>query len=195
MQAAPNQRLTLWIALGLNATMFLVGLAIGLVGQSSGLIADSLDMLADATAYGIALWAIHKAPQFQARAAFTSGIFLALLGFGALGDALRRGLVGSAPEGTYMIATALLSLGVNVTVMRLLGRVREEGVHLKAAWIFTRADVVANAGVILSGLIILVTGWRMTDVVVGALIAAYIVKESFEILADARRELTIQKVP
>jgi Co/Zn/Cd efflux system component len=106
---------------------------------------------------------------------------------------LRRGLVGSTPEGTYMIATALLSLGVNVTVMRLLGRVRGQGVHLKAAWIFTRADVVANAGVILSGLIILVTGWRMTDVVVGALIAAYIVKESFEILAEARRELTIQK--
>jgi cation diffusion facilitator family transporter len=189
MRAAPNQRLTLWIALGLNATMFLVGLTVGWVGQSSGLIADSLDMLADATAYGIALWAIHKAPKFQARAAFTSGIFLALLGSGALGDALRRGLVGSAPEGTYMIATALLSLGVNVTVMRLLGRVREEGVHLKAAWIFTRADVVANAGVILSGVIIMVTGWRMTDVVVGALIAAYIVKESIEILVEARREL------
>jgi hypothetical protein len=56
---SPAQRKVLSIALGLNATMFVVGLVAGLIGQSSGLIADSLDMFADAVAYGIALSAFQ----------------------------------------------------------------------------------------------------------------------------------------
>jgi Co/Zn/Cd efflux system component len=75
---------------------------------------------------------------------------------------------------------------VNGLVFYLLGRQREKEVHLKAAYIFTRADVIANLGVIASGAVIAMTEWRHADLVVGALIGLYIMRESLEILEEAR---------
>ena len=85
-----------------------------------------------------------------------------------------------------MIVIAGVALAVNVYVLRLLSRQRRDEVHLKAAWIFTRADVVANAAVILAGLAVLLTSLRYFDLVVGGAIALYVVKEALEILREAR---------
>jgi Co/Zn/Cd efflux system component len=179
------QQRVLKLALTLNVTMFVVGLVAGLVGQSSGLIADSLDMLADASAYAIALLAVHRGELFKARAARSSGVLLILLGVGVLVDVARRSLLGHAPEGGVMIAVASVSLLVNVSVLRLLGRVRNEGVHLNATWIFTRVDVIANLGVIVSGVVVALTSFRAADMIVGAAIGLYVVKEAVEIIKEA----------
>lgn len=183
----PEQQRVLRIALALNATMFVVGLAAGLLGRSSGLIADSLDMLADASAYAIALLAVSRGELFKVQAARLSGTLLMLLGVGVLADVLRRALGGHEPAGWVMIAVASLSLVVNVTVLRMLGRVRDQGVHLNATWIFTRVDVIANLGVIASGLVVLLTPFRFADMIVGGAIGLYVIKEGLEILRDAAR--------
>lgn len=117
-------------------------------------------MLADAAAYAIALLAVSRGARFKTSAARVSGVLLTLLGFGVLADVARRGWLGSEPEGGIMVAVALISLAVNATVLRMLGRVRGQGVHLNATWIFTRVDVIANLGVIVSGLIVLLTPFR-----------------------------------
>ena len=84
------------------------------------------------------------------------------------------------------MATAALALVVNATVMMLLRPSRRGEVHIRAAWIFTRADVVANAGVIVSGLLVMMTGVRYADLLVGAAIGVYVIKEALEILREAR---------
>ena len=173
--------------------MFLIGLGAGIYGQSNGLIGDSLDMFADAVAYGIALMAMSRGLLFKARAARLSGLLLLLLGVSVLIDAIRRSLIGSAPDSTVMMVAASASLIINLYVFRSLGRVRMEGIHLNAAWLFTRADVVANIGVIVSGAVLALTGFRYADVAVGALIALYILTESFEIIKDARH--AVKKCP
>lgn len=180
------QRRTLWIALGLNAAMFVVETTAGLFAHSTGLVADGLDMLTDATAYAIALAAIGRSGRFKSNAATLSGTLLLLVGLGLLVDVVRRMLWGGEPEGGWMIAIAGIALAVNVYVLRLLSRQRRDEVHLKAAWIFTRADVVANAAVIVAGLAVLITGLRYFDLVVGGGIALYVVKEALEILREAR---------
>ena len=174
-------------ALGLNATMFVVGLAAGLIAESLGLIADSLDMLADALAYGLSLAAISRPALFKARVARLSGTLLLLLGAGVVLDVARRTWLGSDPESGVMMVTAALSLAVNAYVIRLLTRFRRGEVHLRAAWLFTRADVVANIGVIVSGLLVLLTGSRYPDLIVGLAIGAYVIREALEILENARR--------
>jgi cation diffusion facilitator family transporter len=180
------QRRVLRIALALNGTMFVVGTVAGLIGQSSSLIADALDMLADASAYAIALGAVGRSARFKAGAATLSGSLLLLLGGMVLLDVGRRALLGSEPESAVMIAVAFVSLLVNTTVLRMLGRYREGEVHLRATWIFTRVDVIANVGVMLSGLLVLLTGSRFPDLVVGGAIGVYVMKEAFEILGEAR---------
>ncbi|WP_263356596.1 cation transporter [Acidicapsa ligni] len=183
---SPAQRQVLSIALGLNATMFVVGLVAGLIGQSSGLIADSLDMFADAVAYAIALSAFNRGTAFKAKAAMVSGGVLLILGIGVLLDSIRRGAFGSAPESHVMMGVASISLLVNATVLYLLGKYRDQGVHLRATWIFTRVDVIANLAVILSGMTILLTGFRFIDLIVGGAIGLYVIKEAFEIIGEAR---------
>jgi Co/Zn/Cd efflux system component len=180
------QRRVLRIALVLNVTMFIAGLVAGLLGQSSSLIADALDMLADASAYAIALGAIGRSTRFKAGAATLSGSLLLLLGVLVLLDVGRRALFGSEPESLVMMAVAFLSLLVNANVLRMLGRYREGEVHLRATWIFTRVDVIANVGVMLSGLVVLLTSSRFPDLIMGGAIGVYVVKEAFEILSEAR---------
>jgi len=180
------QRGVLRLALGLNATMFVVGMVAGLIGQSSSLIADALDMLADASAYAIALGAVGRSARFKAGAASLSGGLLLVLGILVLLDVGRRALVGSEPESMVMMAVAFVSLLVNATVLRMLGRYREGEVHLRATWIFTWVDVIANIGVMLSGLLVWLTGARFPDLVMGAAIGIYVAKEAIEILSEAR---------
>ncbi|MCJ2181811.1 cation diffusion facilitator family transporter [Novosphingobium sp. 1949] len=182
-----TQRQALRLALALNAIMFLVEVGAGVHARSTGLIADGLDMLTDATVYAVALAAITRSADFKARAAFWSGTLLLLTGLGVVLEAVRRAFTGGAPEGLWMIAVATLALGVNAFVLRLLARQRSREVHMRAAWIFTRADVVANAAVIASGLAVLASGWIGFDLVVGVGIGLYVMREAFEILREARK--------
>ena len=181
-----TQLRVLRIALALNAAMFVVGTVAGLIGQSSSLIADALDMLADASAYAGALGAVGRSSRFKARAATVSGSLLLALGILVVLDAGRRALLGSEPESAVMIAVAFASFLVNVNVLRLLGRYRKGEVHLRATWIFTRADVIANIGVIVSGFLVLLTRSRFPDLLAGSAIGIYVVKEAIEILREAR---------
>lgn len=181
-----EERRSLWWALALNAAMAVIGGIAGWLADSTGLLADALDMLSDASAYAIGLSAIGRTALFKARAASVSGAVLLLLGAGMLFEVGRRLFQGSEPASGAMVAVALLSLAVNVTVLRLMRRFRNSEVHLRAAWIFTRADVVANLGLIAAALLVLATRSPIPDLLVGAAIGLYVMREALEIVREAR---------
>ena len=183
-----QERRILIIALALNAAMAVIGGVAGWIAQSTGLLADALDMLSDATAYSIGLLAIGRSVRFKINAAYLSGSLLLLLGVAVLVEVGRRVAFGAEPLSGWMIGTALLSLIVNLIVLRLLTPLKSGEVHLRATWIFTRADVVANVGVILAGLLVLWLSSPYPDFVIGALIGLYVIKEAAEILLDARAD-------
>jgi cation diffusion facilitator family transporter len=180
------ERRILWIALGLNAAMAVIGSVVGWFGESTGVLADALDMLSDASAYAVALFAVGRSAAFKARAATLSGAVLALLGAGVLVEVIRRAFFGAEPLSSVMMGMAALSFVVNLTVLRLLRPLRSGEVHLRASWIFTRADVVANVGVFVSGAVVALSGSRYPDLIVGAAIGGYVIKEALEILGEAR---------
>lgn len=180
------QRRVLVLALLLNALMFLVGFIAGVIAQSSALLADSLDMLADALAYSVALYAIGRTQLFKSHAATVSGFILIVLGSGVLLDVARRAIFGATPEGRIMLAIAAVSLVVNSFVLYLLTRYRDKEVNLRASWICTRADVLANAGVMVSAACLWLTGWRYIDLMIGVVIGIFVLKGAFEILGTAR---------
>jgi Co/Zn/Cd efflux system component len=142
-------------------------------------------MLADASAYAIALLAMKRGALFKSNAARWSGSVLLFLGMGIVFDVVRRGFLGSEPQGQAMMIFSAVSLVVNITVLRMLGKFRHGEVHLRATWIFTRVDVLANLGVFASGLTVLFTGHRLADLVVGLAIGLYVVKEAIGILREA----------
>lgn len=179
------QQRALGIALALNASMFFVESTAGWFAGSTALLADALDMLADAVGYGIALFAIGRSVISKTRAAHTSALMLGILGVSVILETVRRAVVGSAPEGAVMLAVAMLSLIVNAVVLQMLARYRDGEVHLHAAWIFTRADVIANIGVILAAVLVRMTQSRIPDLVMGLAIGVYVVREALEIRSRA----------
>lgn len=169
-----------------NAVMFLVEIVTGWIAQSTGLIADSLDMFADAAVFAMSLYAVGRAVAVKRRAARISGILQLLLALGALAEVVRRFIEGSEPRSSLMIGIATLALIANAACMWTLARHRKGGVHMQASWIFLSNDVIANAGVILAGILVLVTKSQIPDLAVGAAIAAVVFFGSLRILRLTR---------
>ena len=189
---ATNQaeRRVLLALLVINGVMFVVELFAGIVADSTGLIADSLDMFADATVYGIAFYAVGRSLTAKRHAAVLSGGFQILLALGVAIDVLRRAIYGSEPVSDLMMIVGTIALVANLSCLALLSKHREGEVHMRASWIFSVNDVLANLGVIFGGVLVLIFGSRWPDLVIGAVIVLLVMRGGVRILQDAEREKT-----
>lgn len=191
-QAEKLERKTLITLLLINAVMFVTELAFGLLAQSTGLIADSLDMLADAAVYGIALYAVGRGLLRQTKAAEVSGYLQTILGTGVLLEVVRRVMFGSEPESMLIVSVGAAALVANLVCLGLISKHRNGGIHMRASWIFSTNDVIANLGVIVSGVLVAVLGSRIPDLIVGAVISAIVVRGGMQILKETRQARTCQ---
>jgi len=170
-----------WL-LAINFVMFVVEISVGWVAQSTGLIADSLDMFADATVYGLALYAVGKSVRGKLRAAQVSGWLQLILALGALAEVVRRFIFGSEPVSSLMMSFGFLALIANTICLVLINKQKGSGAHMKASWIFSANDVIANLGVILAGALVAMTGSRYPDLMIGCLIAIIVLNGARRIL-------------
>jgi Co/Zn/Cd efflux system component len=174
----------------INGVMFVAELSIGWWAQSTALIADALDMLADAMVYCVGLYAVGKSLLVKAHAARISGSLQVLLGLLVLIDIVRRIIVGSEPVSTLMMSMGFIALIANITCLILIAKHREGEVHMRASWIFSKNDVIANLGVILAGGLVAWTGSRLPDLVIGLLVALIVIRGGILILQDAKATRT-----
>ena len=173
----------------INGFMFLFEIGLGWYAQSTGLIADSLDMLADAIVYAIGLYAIGKSLQHKANAALVSGYFQGVLGLMILVDIIRRIYLGSEPVSFMMMSVGVIALIANVYCLRLIDSQKDGEVHMRASWIFSKNDVIANTGVILGGVLVWALDSRWPDLIIGSLISLVILNGARHIISDAKQEL------
>ena len=182
------ERKTLRILLLINGTMFVVGIVAGVLADSTALVADSLDMFADASVYTMSLYAVGKSAHHKNRAATLSGIFQITLAVMVVVDVIRRFVWGSSPESGWMMAMAFLALIANSYGLYLLSKHRKGEVHMRASWIFTQNDVIANFSVIVAGLLVTLFNSRFPDLIVGFGIASLVVWGGISIIRDAQRD-------
>jgi Co/Zn/Cd efflux system component len=171
--------------------MFGVELAAGIFADSTGLLADSLDMLADAAVYGLSLAAVGGAPSAKARAALVSGYFQIALGLGVAMEVARRFIGESEPRSSWMMAVGGLALLANVASLAMLAKHRNGEIHLRASFIFSTNDVLANLGVILAGFLVAATGSRLPDLAIGAAVVLLVLRGGLRIVRDALRARTL----
>ena len=181
-----SERRVLIALLLINGVMFVAEFIVGWWAQSTALIADAFDMLADAMVYGVGLYAVGRSLLVKAHAARISGVLQVLLGLLVLFDILRRIMVGSEPASALMMAMGFFALIANVTCLILISKHREGEVHMRASWVFSRNDVIANLGVILAGGLVAWTGSRLPDLVIGLLVALIVIRGGVLILQDAK---------
>ena len=162
--------------------MFFIEGIIGWLDNSAGLMADGLDMLSDAIVYGIALFAVGKAAKHKLQAAHFAGfieIVLALAAFGRVGYQVYYSYY---PQAESMIAISLLALAVNVYSLFIIRKEKEEGVHMKASYIFSANDVIANLGVIVAGFLVMYFNSPLPDWIIGIIIGFVVLSGAIRIL-------------
>lgn len=179
-----QERRTLMIVLGINAFMFVFELALGLLAESTGLIADSLDMLADASVYSISLYAVGKSANLKTGAAKSSGVIQIILALLVVGDVIRRFVYGSEPVSALMMAVGFIALAANSVCLSLVAKHGNDGIHMRASLIFSKNDVIANIGVILSGALVWALDSRYPDLLIGLAIAALVLRGGIRILKE-----------
>tara|TARA_R110000744_G_scaffold166285_3_gene283344 strand:- start:1850 stop:2476 length:627 start_codon:yes stop_codon:yes gene_type:complete len=190
-----EQRTLLWTVLGLNGGMFFVEFIAGWLGDSSGLMADSLDMLADAMVYMVGLYAVGKAIQYKAKAALFNGSLQLVLAGLILIDVVMRLVGGSEPQTGIMLWISLLALAVNLFCFILLSRYRTGDINMRASWICSRNDMIANVGVIISAGLVVWLDSAIPDLVIGTIIALVIVQSSVKIVQESRAILKGEDKP
>ncbi|WP_202412305.1 cation transporter [Duganella fentianensis] len=181
---AGEARTLRWL-LSINGTMFLVEMIWGWLSQSTGLISDSLDMFADAAVYVLALFAVGRSLAHKRRAAHLAGWLQLVLAIGAIAEVIRHGVSGSEPESVTMMGIGAVALVANIACLILIAKKRDHGAHMKASYIFSANDVIANLGVIIAGALVTWTGSRYPDLIIGLIIGVIV-------LGGARRILRLQ---
>ena len=184
--SAPVEKRTLVLLLAINAGMFVVELGIGLLANSMGLIADSLDMLADAGVYTAALLAVGSTTRRKTHAATVSGVLQLTLATGLAFEIARRAVEGSEPVSALMIAVSAVALCANTACLVLLRKHRDGEIHMRASWIFSTTDVQVNVGVILAGVLVMLTGSAVPDLLIGLAIIGIVVRGGVRILRQAK---------
>src|SRR3546814_2221114 len=86
---------------------------------------------------------------------------------GILIDVGRRYLQGSEPIGPTMMVMSAIAGVVNYLCLRLLQRLKDPDVNLRAATTFSFNDFISNGGLLLAGVLVLWLGTNWPDLVVG----------------------------
>ena len=185
------------VGIGLNVAFVLVEAGYGLAANSVALLADAGHNLSDVLGLAVAWIAsvLSKRPPSgrytyglkgsSILAALFNAVFL-LLAVGAIAwEAILR-LLDPAPvaAGTVMVVAAI-GIAINGFTAWLFASGREGDLNIRGAYLHMAADAAVSAGVVVAGLVILVTGALWLDPVVSLVIAGVIVWGTWGLLRDS----------
>ena len=188
-QADPLWRRILWVALIVNAAMFLVEMFAGAAADSRALHADALDFLGDAANYAISLAVVGAALAWRARAALLKSLFMLCFAAWVFGSAIFAFLNGTTPDPATMGAVGALALAANAGVALLLYRYRKGDANMRSVWICSRNDAIGNVAVMLAALGVLGTGSAWPDLIVAGVMATLALTGGAQVLRQAQTEL------
>ncbi len=207
-----SRKHVLVIVLLLTSVYFVAQIIIGLVIGSLALLSDAGHMLIDVCGLVMALLAISFSQKaatpkrtygFYRAEILTSllnSLFLILLSFYILYEAYQRILSPSEIGGYPIILVASIGLGINLLGIILLrpytkfnesnasyhdkeGNVREEkNLNIHGAYLEIFADTIGSVGVILAGLIIVLTKFYQVDALISIGIAIFILPRTWSLL-------------
>lgn len=207
-----NRKKILVIVLFLTSSYFIVQVTIGLVIGSLALISDAGHMLIDVGAVVMALLAIsfsQKPPTPQRTygfyrteilASLLNCVLLILISLYILYEASNRILHPIEINGIPIILVASIGLIINIVQIKLLhphtknitandhypdnkhSVTAEMNINIRSVYLEIFADMIASAGVILAGLIILYTNFYLADTLISIGIAAFIIPRTWSLL-------------
>ncbi|MGH2495801.1 MAG: cation diffusion facilitator family transporter [Ktedonobacteraceae bacterium] len=196
---------SLRLAFFLTMLILVAELVGGFVANSLALLSDAGHVVTDIFALGLAWFAVVQAERpSNARktfgyhrvgilAALANAVTLILIAVVILWEAVQR---FQHPEPVQPLIM-FLSAGIGIAVNLYIGfGLRKEGdsLNVRAATLHVFGDVGASAGVIIAGIVILLTGWTIVDSLLSVGIAALIAVGAWRILRETT-DILLEAVP
>ena len=190
-----NQR-GLYFAAAITLTYAAIEVGAGWWANSLALLSDAGHMLTDTSALLIAAfgaWLAQRAPSLRHSYGLGRAEFVAALANGLLMLALVSFIVIHVIErmqhpllvkGEAVFAVAFIGLLLNLLVLYLLGHGAQD-LNRRAAALHVLSDLLASIAALLSGLVIVFTGWTQIDPLLSLLIVAFILYSTLRLLREA----------
>ncbi len=194
MKKDPAQRLAL--SLIITLVILFAEIVGGLISNSIALLSDAGHVLTDAFALGLSLIAarISKKPsdfratygyqRFGLLAAIVNGFSLVAIAMYIFVESYHRFVSPPVIGTTVMLTVATGGLLGNIAMALILGRGHED-LNIKSAWLHVIGDTLSSVGVIISGIVVLATGWTYADPVAGIIIGTIIVIGGLRVVREA----------
>lgn len=186
---APGYRRILWVALIVNAGMFVVEALAGVNAESVSLLADATDFLGDAANYAISLYVLGLAIAWRARAALLKAASMGLFGLWVIGQAIYNAVFAASPDPMVMGVIGIIAFAANLAVAILLYRYREGDANMRSVWLCTRNDAIGNLAVLLAASGVFATGTPWPDIAVAAIMAILALHAAVSVLRQSLGEL------
>nr|WP_147128803.1 cation diffusion facilitator family transporter [Nocardia ninae] len=195
------------LAIGLGLITLVTQLVVGLSTSSLALLSDSAHVFTDVFGVAMALVAIMLARR-SARSAERSygmyrgevlaALFNAVLLFVVAGWVLYEaiGRLADPPEvpGLPVTLVAVVGLVMNVAALLLLRSGAEHSLNVRGAYLEVMADMLGSLGVLVSGLVTMIFGWRYADPLIGIGIGLFVLPRAYSLGKHALRIL-LQHAP
>ncbi len=188
---------SLLLALVVNAVYTVVEIIAALLAGSLSLLADAGHNLSDVVALSVAAGAVLLARRpvtpnrsfgfmrAEILAALVNAVSLILIAVVVFVGAARRFAHPEDIPGGWLIAVAAVGLVVNLFGAYVVFRPGGRDLNLRAAYIHLVADALGSIGVIATGIVIVTTGWRYADPLVGVMIGIYLIVSSWGVLRES----------
>jgi cobalt-zinc-cadmium efflux system protein len=183
------------LALALTCVVLVVELVGGLVSHSLALLSDAGHVLTDVFALGLAWFAVAQAnrPADARRsygyhrvgilAALVNSVTLIVIVLAIAYEAVRRLTHPEPVQGGVVIVAALVGIAINVFVAFGL-RGHAGNLNVRAAMLHVIGDIGASVGVVIAGVVILLTGWLYIDPLLSLGIAVLIALGAWRIVRE-----------
>jgi cobalt-zinc-cadmium efflux system protein len=182
------------IGIALNLGIVVTELAYGFASHSMALIADAAHNASDVLGLGIA-WAatvlMKRKPskrhtyglrRISILAALANAVLL-LVGTGGVGwEAIRRLEEPGAVDGRTVMFVAGAAVVVNGASALLFMHDRRRDLNIRSAFLHLSGDAAIALGVVVSGWIILMTGWSWVDPLVSLFVSALVLLSTWSLL-------------
>lgn len=194
------------IGITLNILFVLVEFGIGFYYDSLGLLSDAGHNLGDVASLVLAMLAFRLA-KVHPNSRYTYGykkstvlvsllnavILLVAVGI-IIAESIGKLLHPTPVEGAAIAWTAGVGVVINAVTAWLFMKDKEKDLNVKGAYLHMAADTLVSVGVVISGIIIMYTGWTIVDPIIGLVIAVIIVISTWGLLHDSLR-LSLDGVP
>ena len=190
------------IAFGLVASFAIVEFIGGIVSGSLALTADAGHMATDAIGIGMALAAAVVANRAKPNSTRTFGLYrieilaalanavvLAGVATYVIFEAIQRMREPGEIQTGLMLVVATGGLIINIISYRLLMQGAKDSLNVEGAFLEVLGDLLASIGVIIAGVVILLTDWYIVDAIVGIAIGLFILPRAYSLGKRAIRIL------